>query len=226
MPKFGIVIDLDKCSGCQACSVACAMENNLPAGSADLAEAGRLLRWLQMLPQFEGEYPHYGGQVVPMMCQHCDRPPCTLVCPVSATYSSADGTVAQIYWRCIGCRYCVNACPYTMKWFNWFEPQWPGDLKDGTNPDVEIREKGVTEKCTFCHHKLQIAKERAKAEGRAIRPDEYVPACAMACPTEAIVFGDIEDPESDAFRKSRGARAFRFLEDLGTNPKVIYLKSM
>lgn len=225
MTRFGMVIDMDKCSGCQTCAVACSAWNNLSLGTPQEAEENRLMRWLQFLPQFEGEYPHVSGQLTPMMCQHCERPPCTFVCPVSATYLSPTGIVAQIYWRCIGCRYCINSCPYTMKWFNWWKPQWPGEISKGTNPDVELRDKGVTEKCTLCHTRLQRAKEQAKSEGSPINQNDYLPACAESCPTGAIVFGDLDDPESEVSRLARSPRAFHFLEELGTKPKVTYLKS-
>lgn len=225
MVQWGMVIDLDKCSGCQACVAACAMESSVPLGSAEEAALGRLIRWLQMLPRVQGRYPHLSASLTPMMCQHCERPPCTYVCPVSATYRNPEGNVAQIYWRCIGCRYCVNACPYTVKWFNYSDPVWPGGTAEATNPDVELREKGVTEKCGFCSQRLQRAKELARVEGRPLAPGEYVPACAEACPARAIVFGDLDDPESEAGRLARSPRAVRLLEDLGTRPNVIYLQS-
>lgn len=224
MPRWGMAIDLDKCSACQACTVACAAETNAPPGRAEEAAAGRLMRWLQILPDIEGEYPYLKASLSPMMCQQCENSPCTYVCPVSATYPNSEGIVAQIYWRCIGCRYCVNACPYTMKWFNWGQPRWPGALTQATNPDVELRDKGVTEKCTLCHHRLQRAREQARVEGRDLRTDEYIPACAEACPTQAIVFGDFNDPESEVSRLARSPRAFRYLEELGTKSKVIYLR--
>lgn len=224
MPRWGMVIDLDKCSGCQACVVACSAEGNVPLGSPEQAAMGRLIRWMQVLPQVEGEYPHLHGQMLPIMCQQCDKPACTYVCPVAATYKTQEGIVAQIYWRCIGCRYCVNACPYTIKWFNWSQPQWPAATAQATNPDVELRDKGVTEKCCLCHHRLQWAKQKARAEGRSMRPDEYVPACVEACPTRCIVFGDLDDPESDVARLARSPRAFHLLEEVGTKPKVTYLK--
>ncbi len=225
MPRWGMVIDLDKCSLCQACVVACATENNVALGSPEEAAMGRIIRWLQMLPQIEGQYPYLKARLLPMMCQHCDRPPCTYVCPVSATYKNPEGIVAQINWRCIGCRYCVNACPYTIKWFNWWKPQWPGQLVKSLNPDVEPRDKGVVEKCSFCNHRLQQAKEQARAEGRELRPEDYVPACVASCPTGAIVFGDLDDPESQVAKLSHSPRSFHLLEDLGTKPKVTYLKS-
>ncbi|MBI4564380.1 MAG: 4Fe-4S dicluster domain-containing protein [Planctomycetes bacterium] len=225
MVRWGMVIDLDKCSGCQACGVACAAESNVAPGSPREAWKGRLIRWLQFLPQAEGTYPNVAAALQPMMCQQCDRPACTYVCPVSATYPNPQGIVAQIYWRCIGCRYCINACPYTTKWFNWWEPQWAGNTAKATNPDVELRQKGISEKCLFCSHRLQRAKERARAERRPLASHEYVPACVEACPTGAIVFGDLEDPQSEVSKLARSPRAFRVLEELGTKPKVIYLKS-
>ena len=223
--RWGMVIDLDRCINCQACAVACSTENNLSQGTPQEAAQDRIIRWLQFLPEVEGEYPHVAARLTPMMCQHCDDPPCTFVCPVSATYRSPDGTVGQIYWRCIGCRFCVNACPYTMKWFNWFVPKWPGETSKATNPDVELRDKGVTEKCCLCDHRLQRAKEQAKLEGRPLRPGDYLPACAESCPTEAIIFGDLDDRESEVSRQTRDQRAFTYLEELGTKPKVTYLKS-
>ena len=225
MPRWGMVIDLDVCSGCQACVVACATETNVSLGSNKEAAMGRLIRWIQTLVTLDGEYPHVTAQLLPVMCQQCERPPCTYVCPVAATYLNPDGVVAQIYWRCIGCRYCVNACPYTIKWFNWWTPSWPGEMEKGTNPDVELRYKGVVEKCLFCYHRFQRAKEQVKAEGRPLRQEDYLPACVEACPTNAIVFGNLDNPESEVSQLSRSPRAFRLLEELGTKPKVTYLKS-
>ena len=225
MPRWGFVIDLDRCTGCQTCAVACAAESNVPLGTPELAAGSRLMRWLQMLPEIQGSYPHVSGGLTPMMCQQCGQSPCTYVCPVMATYRSPDGTIAMTYWRCIGCRYCVNACPYTMKWFGWYEPEWPGESEKATNPDVSLRPKGTTEKCTFCNHRLQRAKEKARSEGRPMGPQDYVPACAEACPADAMVFGDLENPETEVSRLARSPRAFKMLDELGTDPSVIYLRS-
>jgi molybdopterin-containing oxidoreductase family iron-sulfur binding subunit len=150
----------------------------------------------------------------------CDDPPCTKVCPVYATYRNPEGIVAQIYNRCIGCRFCMAACPYNAKYFNWhsYQKEAPGQ-----NPDVSLREKGVVEKCTFCHHRLQNARERAVAEKREFDPLDYVPACAEACPAKAIAFGDLADSASDVAQLARSPRAFKLHEELGTKPKVIYL---
>ena len=139
------------------------------------------------------------------------------------TAPDKEGLVAQVYPRCIGCRYCTTACPYTVRQFNWQKPEWPEPMAEGLNPDVSVRPRGVVEKCSFCHHRLQRAKDKAAAEGRPLREGDYVPACVETCPAGAMVFGDLDDPRSAAVRLSESPRAFRLLEELGTRPKVIYL---
>jgi molybdopterin-containing oxidoreductase family iron-sulfur binding subunit len=153
----------------------------------------------------------------------CDNPPCVKVCPVGATYLNDEGLVAQIYPRCIGCRYCANACPYTAKYFNWYAPEWPDSERQHLNPDVSVRPKGVIEKCTFCHQRLQKAKENARAEERDLREEDYQPACVEACPTAAITFGDLDNPNHRVAKLKEDPRAMRVMEDLGTEPKVYYL---
>jgi molybdopterin-containing oxidoreductase family iron-sulfur binding subunit len=145
------------------------------------------------------------------------------VCPVFATQKDEEGFVAQIYPRCIGCRYCTTACPYTVRDFNWRRPEWPAPMEQSLSPDVSVRPRGVVEKCTFCHHRLQLARDEARAEGRPLREQDYVPACVQTCPANAMAFGDLDDPRSAVARLSRSPRAFRLLEELGTEPKVIYL---
>lgn len=223
MPRWGLVIDLDRCTGCQACVVACKHENNVPFSTPETASEGRLMSWINLEPV------DTAGQrertPMPVMCQHCDRPPCIDVCPTSATYINPEGIVAQIYPRCIGCRYCANACPYAVKVFNWTRPDWPGPMVDMHNPDVSLRPRGVIEKCTFCHHRLQQARERVRAEGRELAADDYVPACVQTCPADAMVFGDLDDPHSAVSALAATPRAFRWMnEELGTRPKVIYLR--
>lgn len=220
MALWGMVIDLDRCTGCQACVMACKAENNVPAVGPEEAKRERIISWMQVLTEKSEEQD--GGKVrfVPRPCLQCDDPPCTKVCPVYATYRNPEGIVAQIYARCIGCRFCMAACPYNAKYFNWHRYQ---KEKPGQNPDVSVRPNGVVEKCTFCHHRLQKARERADAENRELRPGEYTPACAEACPAQAIVFGDLSDPASEVSKLSRSPRAFRLQEELGTKPKVIYL---
>lgn len=223
MPKWGMVIDLDKCTGCEACVVACMQENNVPFAEPDEAAKGRVIHWMELLQIEEGEYPHVRSRTLPRPCMQCENPPCTKVCPVGATYLSPEGIVGQIYARCIGCRYCTAACPYTVRYFNWREPTWPGDMADGLNDEVSVRPKGVVEKCTFCHHRLVRAREAARMEGREMQPKEYIPACVEVCPTRAITFGDLGNPHSEVSALARSSRAFTLMEDLGTKPKVFYL---
>jgi Fe-S-cluster-containing dehydrogenase component len=224
MPRWGMVIDLDKCTGCRACETACAMENNIPMiGELETAR-GRSVAWMRVLTHVSGEFPETKRSYVPRPCMQCDNPPCTKVCPVYATHLAKDGIVAQIYARCIGCRYCANACPYSVKYFNYYEPQWPVSMQRQLNPDVSVRPKGVIEKCTFCHHRLQKASEQARAENRPLSEADYQPACAEICPSRAITFGDLENSNHRVRGLSQSPRASRLMEDLGTEPKVYYLK--
>ncbi len=218
-----MVIDLDKCTACQACVVACKAENNIPFSAPAEAAKNRIISWMTVLTVMEGEYPDVRARFIPRPCMHCDNPPCVKVCPVGATYKNKDGLIGQIYTRCIGCRYCTNNCPYTLKYFNWFKPDWPEEMESYLNPDVSIRSKGVVEKCTFCHHRLQKAREKAREENRPLEAEDYVPACVQTCPTEALYFGDLDDPKSKVAQLARSPRAFRLLEELGTEPKVYYL---
>ena len=224
MPRWGMVIDLDRCTGCQACVIACKQENNVPFVPPEQAKKRRSMAWIHII-QLQDEHSEGKMRFLPILCQHCDRPPCVPVCPVGATYKNREGLVAQVYPRCIGCRYCANACPYTIKFFNWYKPKWPKEMELMLNPDVSVRPKGVVEKCTFCHHRLMKAKEKAKTEKRELSPEDYQPACAQACPTGAMVFGDLDDPYSEVAQLSKDPRAFALMEDLGTRPKVIYLRA-
>jgi len=223
MVRWGMVIDLAKCTACQACVVACQVENNIPPSNPKLAAQYRSIHWIRMVEYREGEYPHVRIRLIPRPCMHCEHPPCVKVCPVGATNIGSEGIVDQIYPRCIGCRYCTTACPYTVKSMNWYRPYWPQELHQAFNPDVTIRPKGVVEKCTFCSHRLEKAREKVKAEGRILTAQDYVPACVETCPSKAMYFGDLDDPNSEVFQLARSPRAFRLMEDLGTEPKVFYL---
>lgn len=223
MPRWGMVIDLAKCTGCQACVVACQSENNVPCVPPEEAERGRIISWISLLPEIEGEYPRITMRLLPLPCVHCDSPPCILVCPVRATGLNPEGIVRQTFARCIGCRYCTNACPYTRRMFNWYKPVFAGDFAQALNPDVSVRPKGVVEKCTLCHHRLLKAREEARAADRPLAEGDYLPACVEVCPAGAMYFGDLEDPNSSVAELVRSPRAFRLLEELGTKPKVTYL---
>ena len=223
MARWGMVIDLDKCTACQACVVACRAENNVPFAGEEEANKGRAILWMNMLSVVEGEYPRVQGRFIPMPCQQCDDPPCIKVCPVGATYKNPEGVVGQIYTRCIGCRFCTVACPYTARYFNWHDPKWPASMANYLNPNVYVRPRGIVEKCSFCSHRIQKAKEEAKAEGRELKDGEVKTACVQNCPAQAMYFGDLDDPNSVVSQLARSRRAFKLQEDLGTHPKVIYL---
>jgi molybdopterin-containing oxidoreductase family iron-sulfur binding subunit len=224
MYRWGMVIDLDKCTGCQACVVACRQENNNPAIGEEGAKLGRGKFWMNLIHETKGTYPRVEMRFIPMPCMQCDHPPCTKVCPVDATHLNTEGIVEQVYPRCIGVRMCISNCPYTVRYFNWHAPSWPEEYRKGLNPDVYSRRKGITEKCNFCIQRIRRAKMTAGKEKRKIRDGEVTPACVETCPSEALYFGDLNDPKSRVSRLSKSRRAFRLLEELGTEPKVYYLK--
>jgi molybdopterin-containing oxidoreductase family iron-sulfur binding subunit len=219
-----MVIDLDRCTACAACVAACKVENNVQIVSIEESERGRRMHWMRLLAEEQGRYPDTGLRIVPNLCMMCDNPPCTKVCPVHATYVGEDRLVGQIYPRCIGCRYCMAACVYSVKSFNWSHADPPLEMLHILNPDVSIRPKGVVEKCTFCYHRLQAAKERARAEKRPVRDSDYQPACVQSCPADAMTFGDLDDELSPVAQLSKSARSTRMLEHLGTEPKVYFLE--
>jgi molybdopterin-containing oxidoreductase family iron-sulfur binding subunit len=161
---------------------------------------------------------------MPVFCQHCGAAPCEPVCPTYASYHTEDGLNGQIYNRCIGTRYCANACPYNVRFFNFFNPVWEKPLHLQLNPDVSVREVGVMEKCTFCVQRIKAAEIQAKAEKRELKDGEFQTACAQACPTRALVFGDLNDPESEVSRLTASNRGTKLLGDLGTLPSVTYLQ--
>lgn len=223
MTRWAMVIDLERCTACRACIVACKMENNVAISTPEDMDMGRCINWLEFAVEQEESGRVLRESYMPRPCMQCDKPPCTKVCPVYATYPAEDGLVGQIYPRCIGCRYCMNNCPFNVKKFNWKPPKWPESFENALNPDVSVRPKGVVEKCTFCHHRWQREKERAMMEERPPDKSAYRPACSEACPAQAIRFGDVDDHESEVSVLSSSSRAYRLLEELGTEPKVWYL---
>ena len=222
--RWGMVIDLDRCTGCQACVAACHAENNLPLSNPESAAKGRAVHWIRVDRYYEGEFPNIRVKHMPVLCQHCDAAPCEPVCPVYATYQNPEGLNVQIYNRCVGTRYCANNCPYSVRFFNWFDPVWPSPLQLQHNPDVSIRMGGVMEKCTFCIQRIKRAEGDAREQRRPLEDGEVQPACVQSCPAEAMVFGDLNDPESKVSRLAESGRSTRLLEELGTKPKVIYLQ--
>ena len=222
--RWGMAIDLDRCTGCEACVAACHAENNLPLSDPDQAEKGRAFHWIRVDRYYVGEFPDVRVKYMPVLCQHCEEAPCEPVCPVYATYHNPEGLNVQVYNRCVGTRYCGNNCPYSVRFFNWFEPEWPAPLELQHNPDVAVRPGGVMEKCTFCIQRIQRVKRDAKAESRPVTDGEVQPACVQSCPAEAMTFGDLNDPESKVSRLAASGRATRLLEDLGAKPKVFYLQ--
>jgi Fe-S-cluster-containing dehydrogenase component len=222
--RWGMAIDLDRCTGCEACVAACHSENNLPLSDPGQASKGRAVHWIRVDRYYEGEFPDIRMKYMPVLCQQCDDAPCEPVCPVYATYNNGEGLNVQVYNRCVGTRYCANNCPYSVRFFNWFEPAWPEPLALQHNPDVAIRPGGVMEKCTFCIQRIQRVKRDATADGRAIADGEVQPACVQSCPAEAMTFGDLNDPESEVSPLAASGRSTRLLEDLGTKPKVFYLQ--
>jgi Fe-S-cluster-containing dehydrogenase component len=222
--KWGMLIDLDRCTGCEACVVACHAENNIPTGGPDQAAKGRAMHWIRVERYWEGEFPDARVRFRPVLCQQCDAAPCEPVCPTYASYHNPEGLNAQVYNRCIGTRYCANACPYTVRFFNFFNPVWDKPLQLQFNPDVSIREVGVMEKCTFCIQRIKAAEIRAEGEKRPLRDGEFNPACVQSCPSSAMTFGDLNDSRSEVSRLSRSQRGTKLLEELGTLPKVVYLQ--
>ncbi|HAL49440.1 MAG: 4Fe-4S dicluster domain-containing protein [SAR202 cluster bacterium] len=251
--SWGMIVDLDKCTGCQACVVACQAENNIPINDENSFKSRRAIEWMRIERYWEGEFPDVKARFMPVFCQHCADAPCEPVCPVYATYHNNEGLNVQVYNRCIGTRFCANGCPYHARYFNFWEPEWPESLTNQLNPDVTVRSRGIMEKCTFCVQRIRRTGRKA-AQANTTVADEALarslnPACVNSCPTQALEYGDVVDVLTAVKEKDRlprepisnlgekmkkelpepGAeegRGYFMLEELGVHPSVVYLRKV
>lgn len=224
--RWAMTIDLQRCTGCQACAVACYAENNIGIVGKDQINMKRAMAWLKIVPYVIDKI---SGCIawLPLPCQHCDAAPCEPVCPVFASVHVENGINAQVYNRCIGTRDCMNNCPYRIRQFNWVNPKWRKPLNVQLNPDVTVRCRGVMEKCTFCIQRIREAEFKAKVEHRKIRDGEITPACVQSCPARVFQFGDLLDEKSEIYRTiNSDKRRYQVLRELNTKPAVIYLKKI
>ncbi len=225
--RWGMSIDLNKCTGCGSCVTACSAENNIPfVGKAQIANR-REMSWIRIQRFFEKNNDgSMDVRFIPMLCQQCGNAPCEPVCPVYATYHNHEGLNGMIYNRCVGTRYCANNCTYKVRRFNWYTYKFPEPLNMQLNPDVTVRTAGIMEKCTFCVQRIQYAKDVAKDENRLVNDGEFMTACEQACPSNAIVFGNLKDEKSKVSKLSHDNRGYKVFEEVNTKPSITYLKKV
>ncbi|MGL4721740.1 MAG: 4Fe-4S dicluster domain-containing protein [Desulfovibrionaceae bacterium] len=226
--RWGMVIDVDKCTGCGSCMVSCQAENNV-ALEDDFSKKYRAISWIKVDKIDNGKsFPEYDEVYMPRPCMQCENPPCVPVCPVVATEKGYQdgGFVSQIAARCIGCRYCMVGCPYGSRAFNWKDPVWPEGMENTLTPHASTRMRGTVEKCTYCHHRYTAAREKARINGEDpnnLAEDAYVPACVETCPSGALKFGDLNNEEHEVYKLSQSLDAFRLLEKAGAKPQLYFM---